>query len=374
MRILFFVGAMNAGGAERVAATLVNAWAAQGHQVMFVATHLQARQSFYPIDRAVHTHWLGKHLPRLPLPRIVRKWWAIRKLVKQQRPDVVVSFLTNVNVTVLACTCGLKVPVIVSERTNPLHSQSAGAALKRLRRWLYPYAQAVVAQTEDSRQALQRLIPRLRPTQLAVLPNPLPDAVLEVTRSQPVTHTVAPHVVALGRLASPKGFDQLIRVFAMVAASRPEWSLHIYGDGPLKGSLQQQVDQTGLATRIHLKGRTDQPWQALGKAQVFALSSLYEGFPNVLLEAMAMGLPCVTVDCPSGPRDMSDQGRYARLVPSKDDEAFAQALAELMDDAALRGALGQRAAQWVVQRYRSEAVVAQWDALLNQVSLVQPQP
>src|SRR5690606_991227 len=239
MKILFFVGSMNAGGAERVAATLVNAWVQRGDEVVLVPTHLGSRSSFYPIDERVTQRWLHTQLSRWPLPRMVRKCLAIRRLIRDERPDVVVSFLTNVNVVVLMSSWGLKTPIVVSERTNPAYSQSAGKVLRWLRRKTYGRAARVALQTEASVNDFAVLEPHLR--KVAVLPNPLPDAVLQVERRVSVEHEQPARVVALGRLVPAKGFSQLISAFAEVAMNRPNWHLHIYGDGPLRDELARKA-------------------------------------------------------------------------------------------------------------------------------------
>ncbi|HLS41981.1 MAG TPA: glycosyltransferase family 4 protein [Paenalcaligenes sp.] len=370
MKILFFVGSMNAGGAERVAATLVNAWVQRGDEVVLVPTHLGSRSSFYPIDERVTQRWLHTQLSRWPLPRMVRKCLAIRRLIRDERPDVVVSFLTNVNVVVLMSSWGLKTPIVVSERTNPAYSQSAGKVLRWLRRKTYGRAARVALQTEASVNDFAVLEPHLR--KVAVLPNPLPDAVLQVERRVSVEHEQPARVVALGRLVPAKGFSQLISAFAEVAMNRPNWHLHIYGDGPLRDELARKAELVGLKDRIHLEGRTEQPWEALSQAQIFVLSSAYEGFPNALLEAMALGLACISVDCPSGPAEMTRQGQDGKLIPLNDGPAMQAALAELMDDPRLRGVMGQRAANSVRSRYALTSILAQWDHVFKEVGVTVP--
>lgn len=152
MKILFFVSSLNAGGAERVATTLANAWASRGNDVTLAPSYLTKQASFYPLDDRVTLRWLadcpGRTLSRW-LPGL-GKWLQMRRLVRAERPDVIVSFLTNVNVNVLIATAGIQVPVIVSERTNPVYSQSAGGMLRFLRRLVYRRARFVVMQTHES--------------------------------------------------------------------------------------------------------------------------------------------------------------------------------------------------------------------------------
>lgn len=371
MKILFFVSSMHAGGAERVAATLTSAWARRGDTVTLVPTYTGKGSCFYPLNAAVRLEWLADRmgwLGRKAWPPL-SKWFAIRRLVRETRPDVIVSFLTNVNVVVLFATKGMGVPVVVCERTNPAHSTSAGKLLQRLRRMAYPWAARVVLQSQDSVQAFQQLVPGIQ--QLDVVPNPLPPDLLDLGLApvQPSAPSSAPagrkQLMAMGRLVAFKRFDALIQVFSALAGDYPDWDLTIWGEGPERQALEQQVRDAGLASRIFLPGRTSQPWEELGRADIFAMTSQVEGFPNVLLEAMALGRACVTVDCPSGPREMSQDGKYALLVPLGDHRALVAAVAQLMDDATLRDVMGRHAAASVRERYGLPQVLAQWDALFE---------
>ena len=382
MKILFFVSSMNAGGAERVAATLANAWASRGDTVTLAPTYTGKGNCFYPLDPAVKLAWVADRMSPMG-----RKAWpplsklqAIRSLVRDTQPDVIVSFLTNVNVMVLLAARSMGVPIVVCERTNPAFSTSAGKVLQFLRRKTYPWAAQVLMQSQDSVQVIKQMVPQLK--RLSVIPNPLPPELADLPCAEAAGRSVAAaedqttasgakgrkQLMAMGRLVSFKRFDALIQAFAALAADYPEWDLTIWGDGPLRAQLERQVQDAGLADRVALPGRTSQPWQELGKADAFALTSKVEGFPNVLLEAMALGCACITVDCPSGPRDMSQNGKDAVLVPLGDQQALEAGLARLMEDDGLRHTLGQRAAVSVRERYGLPQVLAQWDALFDAVS------
>lgn len=365
MRILFFVSSMHAGGAERVAATLASAWAARGDTVALVPTYTGRGTCFYPLHADVRLQWLADRMGALGkrLCPPLAKWLAMRKLVREFRPDVIVSFLTNVNVMVLLATRKLGVPVIVSERTNPAFSHSAGSVLRRLRAWTYPWASMVVLQSRDSVRSFQKMAPHI--TRVAVMPNPLPEGMPEARagRRDPAPERL--RIMAMGRLVASKRFDTLIRAFATLSGEFPDWDLTILGEGPMRADLESQIALVDLAGRIALPGRTDQPWEQLLQADVFALVSEVEGFPNVLLEAMALGCACVTVDCPSGPREITQHGQFAELVPLGDQQALEDALARLMNDAVLRDVMGRRAATTVRQNYGIAEILARWDALFE---------
>lgn len=370
MKILLLVSSMHAGGAERVAATLVNAWTDRGDTVTLVPTYSSKGTCFYPVSEAVDLIWLADRAGTRnggPLAAWTRLR-ALRKLIIEQDPDVVVSFLTNVNVAAILATKvlgKLKAPLIVCERTNPVVETTTGRVWRHARRWLYPRADMVTVQADDTVGPFAQQVPGIR--QLKVIPNPLPPELLDAPLVD--TQAAAPRkrLLAMGRLVPAKQFDLLIDAFADLAGEFPDWDLWIWGEGPDRDGLQDRVNAAGLSDRIQMPGRTDAPWDALSEGHAFVLSSAVEGFPNVLLESMALGLPCVAFDCPSGPREMTRDGQDALLVPAGDRAKLTDALRRLLSDSALRQSLGARAAQSVRDRYALPAVLEKWDHLFDVV-------
>ncbi len=419
MRILLLVSSMNAGGAERVAASLANAWVKQGNDVCLMPTYSRGTgQSFYPLDPGVRQSWVSRHLSGPGMFRTLAKPLVLRRLIQEEAPDVIVSFLTNVNVMVLAATKGMDIPVIVCERTNPAASKNVSSVLARARQILYPEADAVMLQTQQAAEVFSRVVPGLK--HVAVIPNPLPPALESAARAADGTGRVTyvssrtaanaaegedaqagsgstaeaasktdtrPQsesgsndagasvsednrrklLCAMGRFVATKRFEMLIDVFSRLAPEVPDWDLTIWGDGPLRSLLQEKVRKLGLADRIHLPGKTDDPWDELSRADAFVMTSEVEGFPNVLLESMALGLPCVTMDCPSGPAELSRDGRDAILVGLTDEAGLQDALHQVMTDEILRRELGHRATVSVRDRYSLDAVLEQWQFLFDSV-------
>ncbi len=359
MRILFLVSSMHGGGAERVAATLANAWARRGDEVTLVCCYSGRGQCLQTLDPGVRLLWLADHLRGPAWLRPVSKILALRRLARQLRPDRVLSFLTNVNITALLATRGLGLPVVVSERTDPAHSLNLEPVLRLARRLVYRWAHRVVVQTDRSIPHLRQVAPSVK--RIVAIPNPLPDGLPGVREGEP--NAGRRSLVALGRFNPVKQFDRLIEVFASVAAQCPDWDLTIWGDGAQRPACQRRIEELGLTDRIRLPGFSNTPWADLGSAHAFVLNSKVEGFPNALLEAMALGLPCVATDCPSGPAELALGGRYATLVPLGDEAALARALLQVMQASPeTRESIGRDAAASVRARYGLDTILRAWDA------------
>jgi glycosyltransferase involved in cell wall biosynthesis len=200
-----------------------------------------------------------------------------------------------------------------------------------------------------------------------VIPNPIPTQILNIKLQ--VSANENRRLLSIGRLAEQKQFGLLIKVFGSLAADNHSWTLRIIGEGPLRVELEQQIIDLNLVGRVELLGRSENIAEELIQADAFVLASAYEGFPNALLEAMAVGLPCVTFDCPSGPREMSMDGQSALLVPMNDERALAHELERLLKNVDLRQSLGNKARASVKERFALDRVLEQWDSLFEEIGV-----
>lgn len=367
MNIVLLVSSLNSGGAERVATTLCNAWAERGDYVTLVPTFSGGGTPFYPVSEQVELVYLADLVNvgrRTGGKQYVARLGGLRGLVRARKPDVVISFLPNVNIAALAATAFTGVPCVIGERSDP-SVQPIGTAWRVACTLFYRFADVVTVQTESVAGSIRRLYGGLR--RVVVVPNPVPEPLLRwqahLTNPLPKRKTL----LSLGRLADEKQLDQLIDCFRLLAPLFPDWDFDIWGDGPERAALQAQIDASDLGARVRLRGRSQTPWQVMAQADVFVMNSRYEGFPNALLEAMAVGLPCVAAACPSGPREISNDGRDALLFPPGDVEGLRQALMRLMASAELRASLGQQARASVLARYSMAAVLQRWDDLIATV-------
>ena len=284
-----------------------------------------------------------------------RRVHALRRAIRASRPDVVISFIDQVNVLVLLATRGTGLAVIVAERIDP-HHFALSRVWERLRWWAYARAGRVVVQSDGAATYFR---PRLG-KRVVVIPNPL--ATLPLTPATRQATPGGPSVVAMGRLTEQKRFDLLLRAFARQKDRR--WTLTILGEGPLRPSLEALSRELGVSDRVAMPGLVDNPSDYLAQASAFVLSSAYEGFPNALGEAMAAGLPVIATDCAGGVRELIRDGDNGVLVPPGDEPALAAAIERLMSDAALRHRLGDKARE-VLERFGETSVMACWEELLR---------
>jgi glycosyltransferase involved in cell wall biosynthesis len=227
---------------------------------------------------------------------------------------------------------------------------------------LYRFADMLAVQTPSVAEKMPSFYPGV--ASIRSISNPLPE---QVARDMSRTNSPRKSLLSLGRLSSEKQVHRIIEAFSRTACEFEDWDLNIYGDGPEKSALIQIVKDLGLQQRVFICGQTRSPWDIMAGSSAFVMTSQYEGFPNSLLEAMGVGLPCITFDCPSGPREISENGEAALLVPLNDQNALVSAMRLIMRDDAFRISLGHKARSSVLTRFSLGAVLAQWDELFVEV-------
>lgn len=345
---------------------LAGALVARGHEVWLV-TLAAGGSDFFAVDPRVRRLGLGLQRDSTGAVQALRsnaqRLCALRRVVSTIEPDAVMSFVTRMNVlAILACT-GLPVRVVVSERVDPV-SHRERRLWAGLRALVYHRADAVVVQTEAVARWFRRRLGK-RPA-VTVIRNPV---VAEGESRQSPLQVPKPFMLAAGRLVPQKGFDILIRAFALVARECEQLRIAIAGEGPAAQTLRDLVAQLRLDDRVLFLGTVRDLQTLMQQAEGFILSSRYEGFPNVLLEALASGLPVVATDCPGGPREILRDGEFGLLVPCDDPSALATAVRRLATDADLRRRLSARA-PLAIAPYALARVVTEWEALLQEPQAV----
>lgn len=356
-RMTIVIPALGAGGTEHVVSLVANHWVRLGCTVTLITLESPDARPYYAFDPRISIDRLGLPSQRASQLRagwlVIKRIHRLRSAIRRSRPDFVLSFLTRTNVLTLLATIGLPLPVIVSERNNPA-LQPFGPLWKWLQLCLYPRAFGLVTMTKG---ALDYFPSEVRHRGWVIA-----NAVdLPIGWQNRRGNNI---LTAVGRLTRQKGFDLLLEAFAKIASKHPEWKLVIWGEGDDRKELEALRDALGLRDRVELPGVTERPGLWVETADVFVLSSRYEGWGIALLEAMAAGVPVVSFACEWGPTDMVKHGEDGILVSSGDVNALADALANVLGDGALRTRLAVNA-EANAKKFSSEHILSQWDAVAS---------
>jgi glycosyltransferase involved in cell wall biosynthesis len=287
---------------------------------------------------------------------------AIAKQLREAGADIAYSGTNAYNLAAVAASSlgRPRVPVIVSEHTPPsvfldeAKWRNLRIALMRL---LYRRAAAVAVPLREIGDELRTML-RLPDLPISVLPNPVLSGAFAGLKGAepgiPLPEGPAPLLVSSGRLVGAKGFDILLRALAEVRTSTPPPNLVVLGEGPERGNLEGLALKLGVADRVRFAGRVDNPFAVMSRASLFVLSSHREGFGNVLIEAMACGVPVVAADCPFGPRAILGDGEAGQIVPPGDPAELARGIERVLGDTELarryRAAGSEVAEQYTVSR------------------------
>lgn len=364
MRLALVISSLRCGGAERVLAILADALAEHGHAVTVItetgAEHDHYRLAPHVRRVALNIEWETTTWSR-KLVANARRLRRLRKEILAAGAERVIAFGETTNLrTFLACSM-TGIPIIVSERTDP-RQHRIPRAWSWLRRRIYPRAAAVIAQTESVAQWANSFVERQR---VHVIPNPV-----RASHSRPERPAMLPAaniLVAVGRLVREKGFPLLLQAFSHSGLPSQGWKLVILGEGPDRSQLEAQIRDLGLQDRVSLPGLVSSPEAWLQHADLFVLSSLTEGFPNALLEAMACGVASIAFDCPSGPAEIIRQERTGVLLPVGDVAGLAATLRDLAGDPQRRKRLALAAQADVAARFALGVIVNRWQSVLESV-------
>jgi glycosyltransferase involved in cell wall biosynthesis len=354
--VAFHINNMASGGAEKMRLVLARELLKRGYRVDLVLC--QANGEYMPLVPE------GVNVVNLNVSRSFLSVAPLSRYLRERRPTVMISSLGYHNTAAVLANrlAGRPTRVFVTQHNN-LSSQSAQSGSMKLQivpllyRFVLPMADGVLAVSRGIADDMAKTtgFPKDR---INVLYNPAAPEMQEKLAREPINDaffdTEEPVIVAIGRLHLQKGFDTLISAFARLAEGRAA-RLAICGVGPLEGALKDRAQLLGVADRVLFLGFQPNPAKFLARADLFVLSSRFEGFGNVLVEALASGTPIVSTDCPHGPREILDDGRYGALVPVDDVEAMAAAMSGMLNAPTPKEALLQRARSFspaqVVDRY-----------------------
>jgi len=380
-------------GTTRTTLNMANALAARGHDVEIVSLRRLRKKPVFSIDPRVKVRILadfsGAEEQPSAMPKQVARGLRAGQRMLQSRPSkllhpddnrystysaytdlrllrflrstrdgVIVGTRPAINLAI-ARFARRSVIKIGQEHLNlARHEQRAPDLVAAFKRY-YPGLDAFTTLTTGDAAAYRTLIAGDLP--ILAVPNAAPE--MGGVRAELNSKVV----IAAGRLSSQKGFYYLVKSFAKVAAKHPDWQLHIFGHGAAEDGLRRLMKRLDVDDNVLLRGFTSELPTELGKASIYALSSRFEGFPMVLLEAMKVGLPAVSFDCPTGPRDLIDDGHNGFIVPLGDVDALARGIIELIEDPPRRVAMGA-AAFATTEHYTSDAIAQRWENVFSDVA------
>jgi glycosyltransferase involved in cell wall biosynthesis len=364
MKIVIIIDSLVAGGAQRAAILLAEGLTARKNQVCLITLFGQ-ELDFYQLSSTVDRIVLKVAADSSNLIQAVKNNLArlrsLRQAMDSWKPDLVISFLDKTNVLTLIAGWGSKYPILVSEQNDPTQN-NIGSVWNWLRRLAYQSATQVVSCSQGVDKNWYWLSPERR----CVIYNPLAvqqEHSVDVELLEKIDFNKKT-VVAMGRLTEQKGFDILLTAFADIAEKHQDWQLLILGEGELRQELETLRDQLGIRDQVVMPGLANNPFSILKHAHLFVLSSRYEGFGNVIIEAMACDLPVISTDCPSGPGEIIINGENGILVPNQDQNSLAQAMANLMSDSKRRKQLAATAHKSLA-RFDLNNIINQWENLLT---------
>lgn len=355
LRIAFVIVGLLAGGAERVVANLANDLNAKGYDIKIIV--MKKAITDYELNEGVKLVGADA-LSKNGKNHFFKGLGFYIKNIMEYKPDIVVAFLSKTIIISMLCRLFLftKIPVIACERANP---KARRGVLRVLNDFFVKRADGCVFQTKEARDYYN--LKENKKT--VILKNPI-SRDFNIQRYEGIRKK---EIVAAGRLSEEKNHNLLIEAFAKISNRYPEYKVIIYGEGPLMDELNIKINKLGLKDRVKLPGRVDNIKEKIYDSSLFVLSSDSEGMPNALLEAMALGLPCISTDCPvGGPREIIENYNNGVLVPAGDADKLAEAMDKLLADKELADKIGRNANN-IYDAFSEVQVVSEWEEFILKV-------
>ncbi len=358
MKILFYIDAMSRGGAQRVMSYIINHNCDIGNDIVLATDYRENINKEFPINQKVKRIYLRDVVFGNSFVKNMERVVRLRKTVKEEKPDIILSFLGNVNLRMLIGTVGTGAVKCVSVRNNPYKEYGKSGLRKIASRQIFKLADGVVFQTKDARCYFPKKVQR----NSRIILNPVSDSFFDNENIEE-RHDI----VAVGRLENQKNYKLLIKAFSLIRKEYPSDNLIIYGDGILRSELIEFIQASGLNGRVILKGNIQNVAEEIRAAKCFVMSSDYEGLPNALMEAMALGVPVISTDCPcGGPRTLIRTNFEGILVPVGDDNLMAAAMRRILSDRPLQNRM-HIAEKQRANDFKSDIILQEWDDYFSEM-------
>ncbi len=344
--ITFIIGSMIGGGAERVISVISDMYAEDGYKVNLIIFRKTDKQYF--INPKINCIYLSEN--ESAIKRKLKLPFELFKAIKKVKSDIYVSFCIQENCYSCLVNLFARKKLIISERNAP-KNEKLKLSYKIMRKLFYPVCDGIVFQTEEAKSCYSQHFQK----KSAVISNPVKEGLPLKT-----DYSTSGKIVAAGRLCVQKNYPMLFKAMELFIKKYPTYKLYIYGNGPLEKELKALCDEMQLNDCIVFEGFSENIHKEMAEADIYVLSSDYEGMPNALMEAMAIGVPSVSADCPSGgPKELVEDGKNGMLVKTGDFRGLCEKLETLASSRELRENLGNEA-KLIAEKYSKEKIFNEW--------------
>ena len=356
MKIDFYISSLSSGGAEHVLINLATDFAKKGHDISI--TTYEKRPQFYEVESQIKVNKYNNKKYNKFI-ELLKDFHDTKQQLKKRKSQVAISFLSRCNIMLIIAGLFSKTKLIVCDRNNLLRKYPKYVFV--LSCWVYALADAVCVQTKE----MKSFYPKYLQKKIHVLENPLDfDEMQKQLEKKKVEKENS--IISIGRLERQKDFPTLFKAFSKVQKDFPNWDLKIYGQGERQKEFEKLIKELNLEKKIKLCGVTRVPFLEMNNAKIFVLSSFYEGFPNVLCEAMYASLPCIATSCECGPSELIDNGVNGILTTVQDIDEMAKYLEILMKSEQMRLEMGNKAQKSVLY-LEKEKISDRWMTMILEI-------
>lgn len=358
MKIMVAIGSLRFSGAERVLLALTNELRRKGHEIIYLVMQDDSKSPYKDsIEEGIDINIIDFN-GNIVIKNI-RRIFKIRKKIRDKKPDVIISFGYILNPIIIMASFLKRLPVIISERNDP-NIEPDKKIYRILRRLTYPYANKLVVQTEE----ISKYFNKFMKNKIEIIENPITNNKLP----QIYTGERKETIVTVGRLdQKQKNHLLLIRSFKEINKVYPNYKLIIYGEGEDRELIENEINLLGLKDAVNVPGQKDDIINLIREDGIFALSSEFEGMPNALIEAMAIGLPCISTDCGGGgAKALISSFENGIIVPRNDVNELTKAIKYYIDNKEIALGIGRKATE-IRNRLSIEKIIMKWENLINNV-------
>ena len=345
---LFVVTTLGGGGAERVVSVL-SSELAKTDKVTILAYYKAAEE--YDRSADVNVVYMTKEEVSYDEMNYYHRLTNIRRIIQGEAPDFVIPFLSQVCMQVTVALFGTKYKVIQTVRNDPA-TLPASKIVRIVRDSFIRFSYKTIVQNEDQKEYFKKSLWK----KIYVMANPVRTDLFQIVRSHTQDEKSKLTVISVGRLSPQKNYEMLIKAFSLSEELRESFMVRIYGEGPSQEELEKKIKNNGVSDSIQLMGRSTDMWNVYASADLFVMTSRFEGMPNALMEAMASGLPCISTNCPTGPSDLIKTYENGILVDVDDVQALIDALLYMKRDKRSTVLFSEKARSTIYSNYTPEQI------------------